>query len=69
MQTIKFDITGMSCGHCVKAVEKALATLDGVKTDSVTIGTATVTMDPAKLSADRITAVIEDAGYKVTAAH
>lgn len=69
MQTIKFDISGMSCGHCVKAVEKALTKLDGVTAESVAIGSATVSFDPARSSAEVVAEAIADAGYKVTATH
>ena len=31
------EINGMSCGGCVKSVEKALQTIDGVKSVNVTL--------------------------------
>ena len=34
----EFNVKGMSCGHCRKAVENALNSVDGVK--------ASVTLDP-----------------------
>lgn len=69
MQSLKLDITGMSCGHCVKAVEKALSALDGVKAESVVIGSATVSFDPALISAQKVADAVTDAGYTVTATH
>ncbi len=69
MQTVKFDIGGMSCGHCVRAVEKALAGVDGVKAEAVAIGSATVSFDPLLASAQKVAAAIVDAGYTVTATH
>lgn len=69
MQTLTFEINGMSCGHCVKAVEKALASVDGVITQTVAIGSATVSLDPARTSAQLVTDAITDAGYQVTATH
>ena len=38
MATIKLEISGMTCNHCVKRVSDALNALAGV--------TATVTLDP-----------------------
>lgn len=35
MTTLK--ITGMTCGHCVKAVEKALSAVDGVQSVKVSL--------------------------------
>ena len=45
----QITIKGMSCGGCVKSVEKALQTIDGVQT-------ATVSLDPpqANLQTDHI---------------
>jgi copper chaperone len=67
MQRATFDISGMSCGHCVKAVDKALQQADGVTVEQVAIGSATVAFDEQKTSAEAIAAVIDDAGYPVTA--
>lgn len=65
MDRIKLKIDGMSCGHCVNAVDKALKSVDGVQVEQVAIGSATVSYDPAATSADKITRAIEDEGYAV----
>jgi copper chaperone len=65
MQHATFEITGMSCGHCVKAVDKALQQTSGVTVEAVAIGTATVAYDPAQTDAQQIAQVIDDAGYSV----
>jgi copper chaperone len=65
MDRIKLKIEGMSCGHCVSAVDKALKGLDGVQVEQVAIGTATVSYDPAATSPERITRAVEDEGYRV----
>lgn len=67
MQHATFEITGMSCGHCVKAVDKALTSLEGVQVEQVAVGSAAVAFDPASVSAQQIVDAIEDAGYQVTA--
>ena len=59
--TLKID--GMSCGHCVMSVKKALATLEGVTVENVAVGSATVAYDPAISSAEQIVDAISDAGY------
>ncbi len=69
MQTLTLAISGMSCGHCVKAVEKALAGVEGVTANAVAVGSATVSLDPARTTQQQVTDAIEDAGYRVTAAH
>ena len=67
MEQLTMNISGMTCGHCVKAVNKALAELDGVTVEQVGIGAASVSFDPAATSRERIAQAIEDEGYAVTA--
>jgi copper chaperone len=67
MDRIKLKIDGMSCGHCVSAVDKALKGVDGVQVEQVAIGSATVAYDPATTSAEKIAQAIEDEGYTVAA--
>jgi copper chaperone len=67
MQHATFEISGMSCGHCVKAVNQTLEKADGVTVEQVAIGSATVQFDPARTDAEAIARLIDDAGYPVTA--
>lgn len=64
-QTESLQIRGMSCGHCVRAVEDALAELDGVAVDQVEIGAATVRYDPDRTSPAALREAVEDAGFEV----
>jgi copper chaperone CopZ len=45
MEQTTIQIDGMSCGHCVSRVQKALSRLEGVHVDQVEIGSARVTYD------------------------
>ena len=67
MTRTTLQIRGMSCGHCVKGVTKALAGLDGVQVEQVQIGSATVQYDPAKVTPDAMRDAVADEGYEVTA--
>ena len=67
MQKATFEVTGMSCGHCVKAVDQALASMTGVSEKQVALGSVTVAFDAAQTDVSRIAAAIEDAGYQVRA--
>ena len=69
METRKLEISGMSCGHCVKAVDKALAQIDGVTVESVAVGQATVQVDPTRATAQQLADAVADAGFQVTATH
>lgn len=65
----KFLISGMSCGHCEKAVSSELTAFDGVKSVSVSApgGFAEVLYDDLLVSSDMLVAAINDTGmYTVT---
>jgi copper ion binding protein len=68
MTKMTMRIDGMSCGHCIHAVSKALGALPGVEVDKVEIGSATVRFDPAATPFDRIRDAVEDQGYQVVEA-
>jgi copper chaperone len=57
-------IGGMSCQHCVKAVDQALRGLEGVERVEVTVGAAVLTTTEA-LDMDQIRKVIEEEGFSV----
>jgi len=66
MTTVTLHIEGMSCGHCLNAVSKALHTVSGVTVKSVQIGRAEVELsDPAVAAA--AAAAVSGAGYRATA--
>ena len=67
MSTLTMEISGMTCGHCVGAVTRALKELDGVTVEQVTVGKARVDYDTATTTPDRIARAIEDEGYRVVA--
>lgn len=64
MTTKEFKIDGMSCMHCVKAVEMELKDLDPQEMN-VEIGSAKVTYDESKNNEKDFVKAIEEAGYKV----
>ena len=68
MNRTTLKIEGMTCGHCVASVKEALLDLEGVKVESVAVGTATVEYDPAVSSVDQIAEAVGDAGYRATPA-
>jgi len=64
----EISIEGMSCGHCVAAVERALSKVDGVHVENVTIGKAVVEVQDPPTTSEKITRAIEAAGFRVVAA-
>ena len=67
MDRITMRIDGMTCGHCVSQVTKALEGLEGVRVEGVKVGAATVAYDPAATSEARIEQAVEEQGYAVVA--
>ncbi len=67
MKDITFVISGMTCGHCLNAVNRALAQVPGIEVESVQIGRARVRVPGAGDAAARARAAIEEAGYTVEA--
>jgi copper chaperone len=64
--TIQLTVNGMSCMHCVAAVEKALAAVDGVdEVIQVALepGSATV---KGGASTEALIAAVKEAGYEAT---
>lgn len=64
MTPLALSINGMSCGHCLNAVRRALSETPGVTVDSVRIGRADVQYDPALTSADAVAKAVTNAGYE-----
>ncbi|WP_436837139.1 copper chaperone CopZ [Planococcus shenhongbingii] len=64
-ETLK--VQGMSCAHCVNAVESSVGELQGVSAVKVDLGKGEVTVayDNSKSSLNEIKEVIEDQGYEV----
>jgi copper chaperone len=67
MSKVSMQISGMSCGHCVSAVRRALEAVPGVSVENVAIGSAVVEFDAQVISADVVRQAVEDEGYAVTA--
>jgi copper chaperone CopZ len=67
MGQLTIEIKGMSCGHCLNAVRQALAQAPGVQVESLHLGRAIVSYDPAVTGPAEIESAIERAGYAATA--
>ena len=67
METSVIQVNGMSCAHCVKAVETAVGALPGVTavTADLAAGTVTVEYEPAIAPLDKIKCEIDEQGYEV----
>lgn len=61
-----FTVQGMSCGHCVKAVTKALQQLDAQAHVQVDLDTQQVTVESSQ-TREALAQAIADEGYAVAA--
>ncbi len=64
MNEYEFKIEGMSCNHCVMAVEGELRKA-GFEKFAVEIGSAKVKYDGSVKDEIKIKTIIEEAGYRV----
>ena len=66
MSTQKFNVVGMTCGHCASAVAEELEALDGVtdvQVDLVAGSTSAVRVEADRaLTPAEVTAALEEAG-------
>ena len=63
MMTREFRIQGMTCNHCVMAVQKGLTKVAGVTSADVKIGSALVSFDEHKTTEQHIRSAIQETGY------
>ncbi|WP_141432288.1 copper chaperone CopZ [Bacillus sp. 03113] len=67
MGKVQLNVEGMSCGHCVKAIEGSVGELNGVSNVKVDLenGTVDVEFNQNEVSLDTIKEAIDDQGYDV----
>ncbi|PID01243.1 MULTISPECIES: copper chaperone CopZ [unclassified Sporosarcina] len=67
MTTTTLNVKGMTCNHCVQAVESALTELPGVERALVDLkaNSVAVQFDESVVTIKKMTEAIEDQGYDV----
>jgi copper chaperone len=67
MEKVTLNVQGMSCNHCVKAVEGSVGELNGVSSVKVNLKANTVDVEynNQEVSLDKIKETIDDQGYDV----
>lgn len=68
MSSVTLHIEGMSCSHCLNAVNKALSGVPGARIASVQMGRAEVETDPSGPTPEELAAAVTQAGYRATPA-
>jgi copper chaperone len=67
MDKVTINVSGMSCGHCVKAVEGSVGELKGVSNVKVHLenGTVDVEFNSSEVTLNVIKETIDEQGYDV----
>ncbi|WP_339148599.1 MULTISPECIES: copper chaperone CopZ [unclassified Sutcliffiella] len=67
MEQVTLKVNGMSCGHCVKAVEGSVGELDGVNSVKVDLASGTVAVEfkSEQVTVEKIKETIDEEGYEV----
>lgn len=65
MEKIIMNVEGMSCGHCVNSIEKALQNIGATGKVDLSAKKVEVQFDESKLSLKAIKEAIEEQGYDV----
>jgi copper chaperone len=65
MQNATLKVEGMSCQHCVKAIEGALEEIGASGKVNLTEKTVEVQYDESKLTLEAVKEAIEEQGYDV----
>lgn len=67
MAKILLSVKGMSCQHCVRAIEQVLSELNGVQSAKVDLGKKEVTVffDEHRLEMEPIMDAIQEEGYEI----
>ncbi|MFH8386624.1 heavy-metal-associated domain-containing protein [Kitasatospora sp. NPDC001159] len=64
--TITYTVSGMSCGHCEKAISEEISALTGVTEVAADAQAGTVTVSSAApLDEEQVRAAIDEAGYEL----
>lgn len=63
--TATYQVDGMTCGHCVRAVTEEVSAVAGVEAVHVDLATGTVAVTGRDVDETAVRAAVEEAGYDV----
>ncbi len=69
MERYEAAVKGMRCAHCVKAVDEAVSSLDGVRVAHIDLATGLLRVDTeAPLELNDLAGAVASAGYELVLA-
>jgi copper ion binding protein len=63
MSTTTYQVTGMTCGHCVQAVTSEVSAIDGVTDVRVDLESGRVDVTGDDVTEEAVRAAVDEAGY------
>ena len=67
MTEATYSVSGMTCGHCVNAVETEVGKIAGVASVDVDLGAGRVTVrSDGPVDPSEVRAAVEEAGFELT---
>ena len=66
--SLRFDVRGMTCASCVRRVEKALSSVDGVDAARVNLATDEATVEMTDVPLEALREAVDRAGYDLMVA-
>jgi|CXWL01.1.fsa_nt_gi copper chaperone len=67
MATVTLHIDGMSCGHCLRAVQQALTGVAGAAVETMQMGRAVIQTTADGPTGELLAGLVTTAGYPTTA--
>lgn len=64
MSELRFQVPGMTCGHCVSAVQTELAAVPGVLSVEVDLESKNVVVSGSSIDARAVIAAVDEAGFE-----
>jgi copper ion binding protein len=66
MTTVTYQVSGMTCGHCVHAVSREVGALPGVESVEVDLASGAVRVTSEQpLSSEAVRDAVDEAGYEL----
>jgi copper chaperone len=66
MEETTYEVSEMTCEHCVAAVTREVSALPGVESVDVDLARGTVVVRGEQVSDEGVRAAVDEAGYAVT---
>lgn len=64
MSELRFQVPGMTCGHCVNAVQTELAAVPGVLSVEVDLESKNVVVSGSSIDTKAVIAAVDEAGFE-----